>query len=243
MSKRNSRGDEANECTHSETIDDDREGECVCLQCGLVLEKIYQTQKYEATPFVDSQNDTSEINKFLQDVGAHANIPQSLLQYAECYFQKIKKQLDGMKKFKDKEMASYALLETLSRHKVPRPAQEISFFTTTETTKLFAVETALNIRETLSHPLDYSDRFCALLGLSFWDSKMIKGIVFNMFGLGNVRPQTVVALVIYLYCIEKNISMSLTEICEVCSVSSTNIYKLSRNLKEPYKSKISLLYT
>jgi transcription initiation factor TFIIIB Brf1 subunit/transcription initiation factor TFIIB len=236
---------EAHDCPHSQTVDDDREGECICLLCGLVLEPLYQSQRNEGACFTERENDIQEIHNFLQDVGAHANIPQSLICYTEDYFRIIKKQLTGekKKKFVDRDLASYALLETLCRHKVPRTVQEISYFTATETSKLFAVETALNIREVLGHPQEYSDRFCALLGLSFWDSKQIRGIVFNMFGLGNVRPQTVVALVVFLYCKEKKINIPLKLICEVCSVSSTNINKLARDVKEPYNSNISLLYT
>jgi transcription initiation factor TFIIIB Brf1 subunit/transcription initiation factor TFIIB len=64
-----------------------------------------------------------------------------------------------------------------------------------------------------------------------------------MYGLGNVRPQTVVALVIYLFCKEKEINMTIKQICEVCFASATNIYKLARNVKEPYRNKITLLYT
>jgi transcription initiation factor TFIIIB Brf1 subunit/transcription initiation factor TFIIB len=243
MSKGYSRNNETYDCPHSETIDDDREGECICLQCGLVLEPLYQIQKPEATFFTDPQSDLQEISQFLQNVGAHGNIPQSVLTYTMSYFKKIKKQLVGKKKFKDKDLASYALLETLCRHKIPRTVIEISYLTQTDTNKLFSIETALNINETLSHPQDYSDRFCTLLGLSFCDSKIIKKIVLNMCHLGNAnaRPQTIVALVVYLYCKEKDIIMPLTKICEICSVSSANIYKLARNVQEPYKSKITLM--
>ena len=242
MSERDPGIDEAHACPHSKTIDDDREGQCVCLQCGKVLDQIFQAQSNEGVPFHDEENNAN-INSFLLDVGAHAEIPLSILKYAECYFQVIKKQLQEKKKFKDKELASYALYETLHRHKIPRPMPEITYFCDVNPVKLFAIETALNIKETLCHPLEYSDRFCTLLGLSFWDSKIIKGIVFNMFGFGNVRPQSVVAVVVYLYCKEKEINIPLSQICETCSVSSTNIYKLARKVGEPYNSKITLMYT
>jgi len=244
MSGRHPGTDEAYGCPHSKTIDDDREGQCVCIQCGLVLESIFQAPKNEDLPLYDHQQNI--INSFLRDVGAHAEIPLSILQYAESYFQEIKNSLREKKKFKDKELASYALYETLHRHKIPRPLPEITYFCDINPTKLFAIETALNIRgeDEPSHPIDYSDRLCNLLGLSFCDSKFIKGIVFNthLLSLGSRRPQSVVALVVYLYCQQNEINMSLIHICEICSVSSTNIYKLARNLQEPYKSKIMLLY-
>jgi transcription initiation factor TFIIIB Brf1 subunit/transcription initiation factor TFIIB len=244
MSSRYSGNNERNGCPHTETIDDDQQGECICLQCGLVLEPVYQTQVNETRHFNDPENDMREIDEFLKDVGEHAGIPLSIINYTEWYFQKIKKQLLAKKKFKDKDIASYALYETLCRHKIPRTVQEIIYFTSTTAKQMFAIESELNIKETLNHPLDYCDRFCSLLGIDFWDGKIIKGIVFNMFGLGNVRPQSVVALVVYLYCKEKKLEITLTDICEVCSVSASNIYKLVReNVREPYRSQITLLYT
>jgi transcription initiation factor TFIIIB Brf1 subunit/transcription initiation factor TFIIB len=140
-------------------------------------------------------------------------------------------------------MASYALYETLSRNQISRTVQEIEFFTNCKSSKLWAVESALNIKETLNHPLDYVERFCRLLDFKYHDIKIINGIVGNMFGWGGVRPQCVVAVVIFLYCKETKNKLSLVKICEICDVSSTNIYAIIRRMKAQYREKVTLLYT
>jgi len=246
MYRANSKNNQGNDCPHSETIDDDREGECVCLQCGLVLEPVYQNQQCGSISYEDPQHNTQEIHCFLQDVGAHAEICQSMLESAKTYYLKIKDQLaeNRLKKFKDKELAAYAIYETLCRHHVPRTVKEIEYFTRIGSSTLFDIESLLNVKETFNEPLDYVDRFCTLLELPFWDTKIIRGIIFNLSEqekLKDVRPQCVVALAIHLYCKEKKIKLGISKISEICDVSSANIYKLVRVIKEPFASNISLL--
>ena len=248
MSAASGRNIPGDTCLHQQTVDDDREGHSVCLLCGLVLEQLYQQQDRRETLIQTSPEKMREeedpVCKFLLDVAAHAEIPKSVISYAMSYLKKIQYQLMWHEpRFSDKTLASYALYETLSRNSISRTAEEIAFFTQCKLTKLWAVESALNLKDTLNHPLDYVERFCTLLDLEFQEMKTIRGIVGNMFGWGGIRPQCVVAVVIYLYCKELNKKLSLVKICEMCDVSSTNIYAIIRKMKKPYVEKISLLYT
>jgi transcription initiation factor TFIIIB Brf1 subunit/transcription initiation factor TFIIB len=211
-----------------------------------VLEPIFQDQQRESVSYEDPQHNTQEIHCFLQDIGAHAEICQSMLDSAKTYCFQIKAKLAerNQKKFKDKELAAYAIYETLCRHHIPRTIKEIEYFTAIDASTLFSIESLLNVKETFNQPLDYVDRFCTLLEIPFWDTKTIKGIVFNLDEqekLKDVRPQCVVALAIHLYCKEKKIKIGISKICEICDVSCANIYKLVRVIKEPFASKISLL--
>lgn len=243
MSKSRNKDLLGNDCAHRQTIDDDREGNSVCLECGLVLEPIYQPLWQEAADLsIVERNDP--IRTFLLDVAAHAEIPQSIVEYSMSYYNKIKRQLQNHQpKFSEQVLASYALYETLSRNNISRSVQEIEFFTSCKATKLWSVESALNLKETLNHPLDYVERFCNALEIKYQDVKIIKGIVGNMFGLGGIRPQCVVAVVIYLYHKETKNKLPLLKICEICNVSSTNIYAIIRRMKKQYAGKITLLYT
>jgi transcription initiation factor TFIIIB Brf1 subunit/transcription initiation factor TFIIB len=215
-----------------------------------VLEVVYQ-QEWRSdggrgggevcSPYENASDPTFN---FLLDVAAHAEIQKCFVQQTFSYFNKIKRKLEKRTpKFPDRVLASYALYETLSRNGVSRSVQEIEFFTSCNLTKLWAVESALNLKDTLCHPLDYVERFCTQLSIKFHEMKVIRGIVGNMFGLGGIRPQCVVAVVIYLYCREIKRKMSLATICAVCDVSSTNIYAIIRKMKKTYAGKISLLYT
>lgn len=228
---------------HRQTIDDDREGHSVCIQCGLVLQPIYQ-HSASVVFFPAAYKQQDPVLNFLLDVAAHAEIQRFIIDSSLSYFHKIKIQLQEHKpRFTDLVLASYALYETLSRNHISRTAQEIEFFTQIKLAKLWAVESALNLKDTLNHPLDYVERFCSLLDIEFHEMKIIRGIVGNMFGLGGIRPQCVVAVVIYLRCKETKQKMSLVKICEACDVSSTNIYAIVRKMKKQYSEKISLLYT
>lgn len=248
MSKPSSRDLQGDVCPHQQTVDDDREGSCVCLQCGLVLEAIYQQpwrqEERDSSEVFSSSGQSDQIKTFLLDVAAHAEISACIVEYTYTYFKKIKRQLENhTPKFTERVLASYALYETLSRNKFSRTVQEISFFTTCSLSKLWAVESALNLKETLNHPLDYVERFCSLLDIKYHEMKIIRGIVGNMFGWGGIRPQCVVAVVIHLYCKETKNKLPLLRICEVCDVSSTNIYAIIRKMKKMYSGKITLLYT
>ncbi len=214
-----------------------------------MLEPIYRDQQQQPHPselVMKTRCPEKEglIVNFLLDVAAQAHIPQFIVDRSGTYFKKIKVQLAKKKiVFKDTAIASYALYETLSINNIPRTAREIEVYTQCEKSTLWAIESALNLRDTLNHPLDYVERFCTLLYLDFHEMKIIKGIVFNMFGFGAIRPQCVVAVVIYLFCKENKRKISLTQICEVCDVSTTNIYAITRKMDKRYVEKISLLYT
>lgn len=231
-------------CKHQQTVDDDREGYSVCVLCALVLEPIYQQDGREKFSKTIVKAVESPIISFLLDVAAHAHIPQFIIDYSISYWKKIKIQLKGHRpRITDRTLASYALYETLCRNNLPRTVQEIECITLCKRAKLFAVESALNLQDAANHPLDYVERFCSLLDIDFYEMKIIRGIVGNMFGLGGIRPQCVVAVVIFLHCKETNKDLQITKICEVCDVSSTNIYAIVRKMKKMYSNNVSLLYT
>jgi transcription initiation factor TFIIIB Brf1 subunit/transcription initiation factor TFIIB len=229
-----------NDCPHSRSIDDVVEGTCVCTDCGLVLSQLY----FDNYQFENEKSDFYEILLFLKDVCGNACMPENIVCYAHTYFQKLKKDTYiKEKKFNDKILASYALYETLSRHKIPYTANEIEYFTGTPCKMLWKVENCLHFTEMLNNPQDFVDRYCSSLELDFYSTKIIKGIVGNMYGLGDIRPSSVVAAVIYLYCKELGFPMSMKTVCEACFVSTGNMYKIIRRLPEHIANEISLLYT
>jgi transcription initiation factor TFIIIB Brf1 subunit/transcription initiation factor TFIIB len=233
-----------NECDHSNSIDDEREGTNVCIDCGLVLDQLY----FPSRSAVLNEHDYSAPDKiflFLKDVCGNAFIADNIIYYAYNYFNHLKKDMSIIdKKFKDTVIASYALYETLCRHGNAFTAKEIAYYTGTPCNYLWKVENCLHMSEMLHNPQDFVERYCAILKIDFYTTKIIKGIAGNMYALGDIRPSCVVSAVIYLYCV-KEIKMKLTmkDICEVCDVSTGNIYKICNRLLPMYRNKISLLYT
>ena len=226
------------QCLHSKTVDDDIEGSCVCLECGLVLEPLFLHNFIPAKCSLDF----CEIRAFLTDVCANAAMPEYIISYTYQYFKSLSNDYAiKEKKFNKKAIAAYALYETLCRHKIPRTIAEIEYFTGVTSNVIWNIETSLTISETLSYPQDFVERFCTLLKIKFCHTKIIKRIVGNMSGMGNIRPKCVVAAVIYMYCKQKNLKMSMKKICEVCFVSTGNMYKIIKNLRVDFMKNVSTI--
>jgi transcription initiation factor TFIIIB Brf1 subunit/transcription initiation factor TFIIB len=242
----------SNECAHSQTVDDDQEGTTVCLNCCRVLDQLYfcnyeigngnGIDLYTSKDFCDSFI-------FLKDVCANSMIPYNMVSYAHDYFKVLKNNhLISGKNFSNKVIASYALYETLSNHSISRSAREIELITGTKCASLWKVENCLNLEEIIGNPEDFVERYCTALDIDFFKMKIIKGIVSNMsqfndvWGFGGIRPDSIVAAVIYLYCKEINFKISMKSVCQVCSVSYGNIYKIVNRLPSKISKNISSLY-
>jgi len=182
---------------------------------------------------------------FLKDICANGFMPNYLVSYAFSYFKKLRNDAAiKRRKFKDDAVAAFALYETMSRHEIPRTVNEIEYVTGVPSNQLFSIEGCLHFSDTLNNPQDFVERYCSqLANITYFDIKIIKGIVGNMYGMGDVRPNTIVAAIIYLYCKEVDLKQSIKTICEVCGVSSYNVYKIVRNLRSDFSHQISLLYT
>jgi transcription initiation factor TFIIIB Brf1 subunit/transcription initiation factor TFIIB len=233
-----------NECNHSQTVDDEKEGTCVCTECGLVLEQLMFHSAVSKGEWSESHK-FYDVLLFLKDVCANACLPEYVISYAYSYFEKLK--VDPKINphiYNNNTVAAYALYETLSRHEIPLMVNEVEYFTGIPAQKIFNLEGCLYFSDTLNNPQDFVERYCVLMGnLTYYDIKIIKGIAGNMYGMGDIRPNTIVAALIYLYSKEVNIKQDMKTICEICCVSSGNVYKIIRSLRQDFSNKISLLYT
>ena len=244
---------EGEECQHAHSIDDEHTGSCVCTDCGLVLEQLYMfdyKQKehmdnlYEATQLKAEKFD---IARFLTDVTHNAHIPSYILSRALWYFDIIKGRLKDKKKhFKDRDIAAFALYETLNDQGVSRTVLEIEDCTGISRAILWAVESSLIFTNTLIDPKHLVDRYCTTLDIPWRDLSEIKTIVGNMYGMGNVRPQCLVAVVIYLYTnffckLGEQMKPTLRKICDVCIVSPMTVLKIVKNMEPRIVANIGIL--
>lgn len=230
-------------CSHEKTIDDDREGFCVCLQCGLVLEPIYQQGwSCEAKPLHLSPREEDEADTFLRDVGSRAEIPQGIVESSLSYFRKIRQQLSPHKRrFNRRDVASYALYETLSREGASRTKREIGFYTGCNVAKLWDVESSLDLEDTLEDPGDYIGRFCFLLGIKNIEIAKIRSVLSDWTFLEGVTPQCAAAASIFWFCSENKKQMTLKRVCEACDVSSANISSIIKRMSAANQSEIAML--
>jgi transcription initiation factor TFIIIB Brf1 subunit/transcription initiation factor TFIIB len=183
-----------------------------------------------------------EASLFLQDVCSHAEIPRGILDLSLSYFLNIQKRLGCHKpKFGWKELAAYALYETLSKEGASKTKREIGFFTGCQPTRLFDVESALNLEETLENPCDYIGRFCRLLDMSNTETAKIRAELYHWRFLDGVTAQCAAAVAIHWFCVENKKKMSLRRICDSCDVSPANVSSVSRRLKLSNNDHIKML--
>ena len=233
---------QGNACDHFNTIHDDREGTYICTDCGLVLEESYCRE----VPFnAIIENDCDKLDdayKFLQNVCEMGHLGKCFIEYAITLTKKLKFQIKECK-YKEVDLAVYALYETLHRFDSPRTPQEICYLSGMDISTLWKIEKEMNHPHIIaSDPTMFVERYCSYLDLSFWDKKIITEIARNMYGMGN-KPNCLVAVATYLYCKQNNLSTSLKSICEVCGVSTSNVHKIVRNMNEKYIKDIYLLCT
>ena len=238
-------------CPHKSTIDDDRDGVSICTDCGKIVEQILYPYTNSNYAMDNYSTQHSNIYYHIEEACNIGNLPDCLIEYTEEWYKRLKYHLTTiadkqMQKIKDKDLASYALADSLYIFETPRTLQEIESYTETSVEILCSIQKLMQNKSSIDSaddPTLYADRYCANLNLSFHHIKMIKGIIRNMFGLGHLCPNTIVATVIYLYQKEQKLGIKLKDICEACIVSPGNIHKIIRGLQPKYKENISLLYT
>lgn len=239
-------------CDHSEVVDDYREGVSVCIDCGLVVEEQLYVAAFE-THNNKTLSESSLINEiFLQDVCDRNNIPGSILadalermhalttilqtNWKERHSQLLK---PAPKKYKNNEIAAFALYETLNLHAVPVSLQTIWRYTNVSTSVLWSIERMLPSTPTV-HATDLIESFCRLLSISFQHITRMKNIAKHANIFGSVKPQGIVAVIIFLYCTEFKLCVTLNEICQNCYISRANMHKIIRSIDKKYKNNISL---
>jgi transcription initiation factor TFIIIB Brf1 subunit/transcription initiation factor TFIIB len=230
---------------HRRTVDDE-EGQQVCIDCCLVLQQSFfsteqqqqQTEPLQAKTLMEEEegSDERKTKYFFLDICSNAHIPPNIATLSTNYYKKLQKKLAGrVPKFKNKQIAAYALYETLSNEGISRSVQEVSYYTDCTESKIWAVESVLNIEKTLSSPLDFVERYCVELGLNYSDILKIKQYLDGNNALKYTRPQCAVAVAIYTYCKQQSNKILLKDISKICSVSTANIHSLMRKCSKEKK--------
>lgn len=223
-------------CDHVNCWEDTHEGIFVCIDCGLVIEDRLQLNNYEQC--IPARK--SDIETFLTDICHNANLPSGIIPYTLWYLKSVKSR-DDKKMFNEKQLAIFALYESLNRHDIPRTPQELEYYSGIKYTMLWKIENTLMLKTTLAKSENWIEKFCILLEIDFKHVYTLKNIVRNMFGFGGVQPQSLAALVIHLYCKEQHIPITLKKICEFCVVSTSAIAKLKKKMHTKFLNNISLL--
>lgn len=219
-------------CEHINKIDIERDGDCVCTDCGLVLEQLL-------LPFqgfvVQVEPKHVEMHEFIADIADKANIPNNVTHYAVKYYDQLYCSL--IRKFSKRTIASYAIYETLKKFETPKLPEWLEYFSGVSRKHIWRVEAHLAERdETVHDPGHYVGRYCDLLGLIYSEQLLVREAVDCLnstadIPLGNLHCNCLVAVVIYLCCQVQKKEITLAEICSTCTISATSIHRVIRQMK------------
>lgn len=236
-------------CAHRNKIDDEATADEICYDCGLVLGRILTSSWSENEVF--HKREESDVFNFIQDVCHNGHFSSDIADRAYSTYKKTKKKIKTRKiKVTNRAMAAFAIYKVMEKLDIPRTFDEIEAITGVPQNKIWKVASLsleLSTKEETStekpsHPTNYVERYCSALNIDYYECKIIKIIVGNMFGFGSYKPSSLVAAVIRLYSLEKKKPLSLKQIAEVCGISSANVHRIIRQLDPKYRNKISLLY-
>lgn len=249
MSASSREGVSSNVCDHKYIVEDLHEGTIVCVDCCLVIEEQLFMPSYEHTTHISCQQNKGQSSiecaseSLLRNVCDRLHIPKNVLDDSIEQYTTLKSYFKEKKTFKADDIAAFALYDTLSRHSASRSMGEIESHTNVLHGAIWAIESALCSTTTVVNVCDLIDSHCKSLEIPFYYTSIMKNIVENIKGLGATHPRCLSALVIYLYCKEINIKLTMKQVCIVCQVSSPTIHKIIRRLKrEQHIQKISVFY-
>lgn len=236
MSRETGPGVSEDVCHHCHTVDNERDGESVCTDCGLVLTQLFfpsgggswqpavslhhdlpslqQQQRWEEEEEEEAEEEVVAMHRFIADVSANAQISNCVMRHAVQYYDEIRK-WSSCRCFSKETLASYALYESLNKFGVPRLAEEIEYYTGVKRKSLWQVETHVTSQSgvaTVHDPVHFVSRYCDVLELSYPEQLMIRETVACLnstpdIPLGNLHCNCLVAVVIYLFCKDRKTTM------------------------------------
>lgn len=259
MSKTYSTTEKTTSCPHIQTIQDDREGSIVCLECCRVLDNLYSTDMYyyvksdlkkcEKKEESQRKKEDTENKNFIKMYSVLEEMADKTLHLTNKMLEEVKslyfklKNEEKLQTFKMEKLLAYCLYNILNINQCSRSTQEIiSFFPNLNNThfihKIQEIVETLNIIPVISTNSDFSDVICSYLDFSYKEKIKIKYYVEQIEDETDINPNTIIACIIYTYCKQYKIKKSLNEICKVCDVSQSGVYRAIKNCK-PLKELIN----
>lgn len=246
-------------CSHIQTVQDDHEGTIVCLGCCRVLDHLYSSDIYY--PIKNTHTKDEEEKKKDNTCDKNFSIMFSSLEEMSCktmhlteqmltevksLFFKLKEE-KYLQPFKAEKILAYCLYHTLNANQCSRSIQDIiSFFPSLNNThfihKIQQIVETLNVTQAISSNSDFSDVICSYLDFNYKQKRKIKSYVEQIEDETDIHPNTIIACIIYIYCKKNKIKKSVKEICKVCNVSQSNVYRTIKNCK-PLKDLVNIIKT
>lgn len=264
-------------CPHTDIWLDESEGNEVCTQCGLVLQPIY-LHPFSATTYKTEQTQTSSEEQMLIDIFFNNCLPYCYFDETFQLYKKISEKLlqknnclrndeaRCQSRISREEIIAFCIFHVMEQNGTPFTPQEVlrmlniraaATFDKPKQLKLFwRIENICSefIETSTWSITDFVSRYAGYLCLSQKDINSLQKIIipFDQFYAAefNFRPQTIVSVVMYLYCKimhtstgEKMYKKSVREVCEVTNTCSPNIHKIIKKLNVEHVKDIRSILT
>ena len=193
---------------HTNKVTDEREGQIVCVDCGLVLtDKIF----LEYNQF--SNDEHNNLSNKVKDILEKLNLPY-------CFVSDIVRKYLSLqhKKF----LLEYVVYLTLHESGFPISIKDISSVTGISHSRIYDLQE--NDQSICLRPQDLLEKYCTLLQLDYKTYSLIKKELIPEIQTGH-NPLTVIAATIYTFSKKNKLKLSMKQIANVVKISSVSIQR------------------
>lgn len=218
------------DCSHEHVVEDGREGTVVCVECGLVIEDFIFSTTYAQDGGKETTQSRRGGDKYLREqkellfeLSSRGLFPLKIVYETLTKFNEFSKQREesGQKKtFDFIALLAFSLFDTLCENHLTRTPKEICSFFGIDLNRMWKEEKNLNFLSSRQIGIqDFANRFCGVLQFEYFHTREIINICNQMYGMGDLNPQSIAVVVIYMYCKYFDCSLNLKQVCHNLNVS------------------------
>jgi len=189
-------------CYHEQSIEDERTGDLICTDCGLVLDSLVSSFSNQCFSFENhSSQEITDEEKLRRCLDVLLIENHEIIRDSKKLLKSIRRRIQEedipFRFFNNKVHVCWAIWEACNINKCPRSLDEICLVCGVKESALLKLEKELNLRPTYCSPKDYVERISGNLGLPFWMQKCVKIILSSSYiYTDQYKPVNVVAGVI-----------------------------------------------
>ena len=217
-------------CIHEQQIES--EGFYVCVDCGLVVDKILSHDTFSK----NREFETEQCEWDIVEILYKAHIPEYLTKTVHRKFYEISDLLKKRRRRYSRDaIICFAIYSTLRDNNIPRTNAELAHICGgININKVWNIASEINDDvEKFPDYIAFLHRYCSLLNISYGEIKEMEKILHHVMRVGQFSPGCASATTIYLYAKRKNnITLPTKEIANTCNVYAGTVYKVARQVSQ-----------
>lgn len=183
-------------CKHGRTTDDEFAGDIICVECGLVLQRLLDISYASPAKVIDPDKKKRE-EKFLDACDANM-MNEGLSKIANQRFETFRKDAAAAS-FGDDELAAFSLYYAALEEGAGRPPAEISAYMHVDVSAVYRLEGIFQPPLQTVSPTSFLPRYCSQLGIGWQREKEIASFCKKVTSLDGRDPRTIAAAAIFLH--------------------------------------------